>query len=396
MSAEGERPRLLVIDDEPELCAYVASAGVRAGYAVQTSSDPTQLAAFYDDSLTAITLDLQMPQMDGIELLRQLAAKGCRARIILMSGFDAKLLQTAERLGIAQGLNIVGHLVKPVRAPELIALLTNQIVSVKRKAKEEDISEADLRRAIKERQLVVHYQPQVNLRNGEIAGVEALVRWQHPERGLLYPDAFIALAERCGLGLALTEVVLDQALTHCAERTASGATLPMLSVNLPPEALTDLSFPERVLAQTRRYVVPVEHIAFELTETSVAKEPVTALDILTRLRLKGVKLSIDDFGTGHSSLKQLQRLPFTELKIDMSFVRNLDTDASSRAIVNRSVALAHDLGLTVVAEGVENARIWELLCQAGCDLAQGYFIARPMPAEALLDWMSIWRPPTTR
>jgi len=391
ITTERESPRLLVVDDEPELCALVARVAERAGFAVQTTNDPSRLAELYDGGLAAIVLDLAMPGVDGVELLRELAWCGCRASIILMSGFDAKVLETAGRLGAGLGLHIAGQLAKPIRAADLIDLLSRQAPSapaptVRRDSA--DVSAGELRWAIEHGQLVVHYQPQAAFDDGRIAGVEALVRWRHPTLGLLYPGAFIPLAERAGLGLVLTEAVLDQALAQCAACAGHGRRLPTLSVNLPPQALTDVSFPERVMTRLAHYRLPPEHLAFEITETSVARDPLAALDILTRLRIKGIRLSIDDFGTGHSSLEQLQRLPFSELKIDMAFVRHLDTDAASRAI-----ALAHDLGLTALAEGVENAPVWALFKDLGCDLVQGYFIAKPMPAEALMRWLPTWQAP---
>jgi len=251
-----------------------------------------------------------------------------------------------------------------------------------------------IRAGIEAGELVVHFQPQLTVRSGEVVGLEALVRWQHPEHGLLFPDAFIRTAEQAGLGLLLTERVLEQVLALGGDGFPQwGEKLPIVSVNLPPQALTDVRFPDRVTDLLARHNLPADRLTFELTETSVAAESGVALDILTRLRLKGIRLSIDDYGVGYSSMEQLSRLPFTELKIDKQFVLEMAHNERAVAIVRRTVALGHDLGLTVLAEGVETESLWWMLRDMDCDLAQGYYMSRPLPFEALPGWLAGWQPP---
>jgi len=300
------------------------------------------------------------------------------------------MLQSAKLLAELQDVRVAGVLTKPIRAESLLALLQAPELRVATPQVQHDISRADLARGIENNELVLHYQPQVRLTDGAWVGVEALVRWQHPQHGLLYPDAFIALAETSGLALPLTRKVINLALGECMLNASTLGFNGTLSINLPPVAMTDLAFPESVEAAVSKVGGMAEKIMFEVTETSVPADPAKAIEILTRLRLKGFALSIDDFGTGHSSLENLQHLPFNELKIDLGFVRDAETDTASRLIVESSIALGNQLGLKVLAEGVENEALWHWLRDAGCELAQGYFIARPMPLEKIAAWQREW------
>lgn len=200
----------------------------------------------------------------------------------------------------------------------------------------------------------------------------------------------MALTETSGLALPLTRKVMDLALEECTRTYSALESSGTLSINLPPVAMTDLTFPEAVVAAVTQVNCKPEKIIFEVTETSVPADLTKAIEILTRLRLKGFALSIDDFGTGHSSLENLQHLSFNELKIDLGFVRAAETDTASRLIVESSIALGNRLGLTVLAEGVENEALWRWLRDAGCEQAQGYFIARPMPLEKVAAWQGEW------
>nr|WP_239521124.1 bifunctional diguanylate cyclase/phosphodiesterase [Blastococcus saxobsidens] len=241
----------------------------------------------------------------------------------------------------------------------------------------------DLRRAIREGELVVHYQPRVALAGGRVLGVEALVRWQHPVHGLVPPAQFVPLAEQTGLVQPLTEAVLDQALAACRRWHDQGLRLTV-SVNLSARSLLDVGLPDRVAELLARHELPADRLELEITESAAMKDPVRALDVLHRLRDLGLELSVDDYGTGHASLAYLSRLPVSTLKIDRSFVQTMELDASDRTIVRSTIDLAHSLGLRVVAEGVETRATWDELAVLGCDAAQGYWLARPLPEAELL------------
>ena len=236
---------------------------------------------------------------------------------------------------------------------------------------------ADLRRALDEDELVVYYQPKAALATGRVVAVEALVRWQHPERGLILPDAFIPLAENTGLMRPLTLQVLDRALAQCRAWDLG------VSVNVSTRNLLDPTLPEAVDALLEHHGVPADRLELEITETTIMADPARAKAVLDRLRAMGVDLAVDDFGTGYTSLRWLRELPVTTLKIDKSFVMDFDS-----VIVSSIVQLGRSLGLQVVAEGVEDAASWEQLRALGCDLVQGYYLSRPQPEAVLTPWLA--------
>jgi EAL domain-containing protein (putative c-di-GMP-specific phosphodiesterase class I) len=242
--------------------------------------------------------------------------------------------------------------------------------------------EADLRRALQRGELVVHYQPIVALPAATITGVEALVRWQHPERGLVPPDAFIPVAETTALIHALTARVLTLAIAQARAWQLSGLHIPV-AVNLSARCLTDLTLPDRVLGLLADHGLPTALLHLEVTESAVMADPQRAMAVLQTLHDAGIQLSLDDFGTGHSSMSYLRQLPVEELKIDKSFVKEIVTNKSDGILVRSIIDLAHNLGLCVVAEGVEDEEALTLLRELGCDIAQGYHLGRPVPAAAL-------------
>jgi EAL domain-containing protein (putative c-di-GMP-specific phosphodiesterase class I) len=224
------------------------------------------------------------------------------------------------------------------------------------------------------------------LPTGEVVGVEALARWEHPERGWVPPDVFVPLAEHTGLVRRLTTSVLESSLAQCRRWADRGLDLPV-AVNLSVRDLLDPGLPGQVMEMLDRYGLEARSLQLEITESSVMDQPARALDVLNALADLGLELAIDDFGTGYSSLAYLQRLPVRQLKIDRSFVTQLSDNESDAAIVRSTIDLGHSLALTVVAEGVEDARSLDILAEAGCDLAQGYHVARPMPGDAIEAWI---------
>jgi diguanylate cyclase (GGDEF)-like protein len=244
----------------------------------------------------------------------------------------------------------------------------------------------ELRRAIDERQLVLHYQPKASLADGAIGSVEALVRWQHPERGLIPPDDFVPQAQETGLMKPLTMYVLGEALRQVSEWQKAGLDLAV-SVNLATRNLIDTGFPDDVAAALERTGVNPDRLELEITESTVLEDPFRTKIVLEKLHAMGIRLSIDDFGTGYSSLAYLRQLPVDEIKIDRSFVMNMHENEDDAVIVRSTVDLGRNLGLQVVAEGVETARHWEELQALGCELAQGYFLSRPVPPDELAAWV---------
>ncbi|MGV8935349.1 MAG: EAL domain-containing protein [Gallionellaceae bacterium] len=244
----------------------------------------------------------------------------------------------------------------------------------------------ELRLAIDNKQLVLHYQPKINHQSGCVIGVEALVRWMHPEKGMISPDDFIPLAEASGLIQPLASWVLEAAFQQSVKWHDAGYAIS-IAVNLSTRNLLDGDLPARVAKLLATYKVKPEWLMFEITESAVMAEPARALETLIKINRMGIQLSLDDFGTGYSSLAYLKKLPVSEIKIDKSFIKDMELDSSDTVIVRSTIALGQNLGMKVVAEGVENAQIWKLLTELGCDASQGYYMSRPLSAEALDEWL---------
>jgi EAL domain-containing protein (putative c-di-GMP-specific phosphodiesterase class I)/AmiR/NasT family two-component response regulator len=387
--------KVLVIDDEPFALSLLArqlvGLGAREVLTCERAEDALGLIGTDPSAVDVLFCDLNMPELDGVELVRRLAQLEYAGSLVLVSGEDERVLQTAERLARGHGLHVLGAVHKPVSPERLRALLVHAKSgrAPALRAVRKTYGAFDLQRAIREGQLVNHYQPKVELATGAVVGVETLVRWRHPQDGLVFPDQFITTAEEHGLIDELTRAVLAAALGQARRWHDAGLAL-QVAVNVSMDNLTDLAFPDFVVREVGKAGVPVAGLVLEVTESRLMKDPLAPMDILTRLRLKRIGLSIDDFGTGHSSLAQLRDLPFDELKVDRGFVHGAGRDVSLRAIFEASLGLARQLGMRTVAEGVEDRQDWDFLRAAGCDLAQGWFIAKPMPADALSQWIAGW------
>jgi EAL domain-containing protein (putative c-di-GMP-specific phosphodiesterase class I) len=367
--------RLLLVDDDPAICRFIKRVAEGLGFTVTSTTDPGDfLESVRTWDPTLIIMDLQMPGSDGVHLLRDLAADQCATPIILASGFDLRVLRSAQELGGTRGLKMVGILEKPIDLESLRELLAPF------KPVSPDEFSADLDRAIADDHLFLEYQPKLDLRHRRIVGVEALVRWRQPGRGIIQPDQFIPLAEQTGSIHRLTDWVLLAALKQAASWHGDGLVLD-IAVNISAQDLIQRDLPERLERYCRAAGVDPATIVLEITETGAMRQAVQMLDVLTRLRLKGFKLSLDDFGTGYSSLVQLQKMPFSEIKIDRGFVRSLPIDHGCAVIAKIIVDLAHNLELESVAEGVEHASALNWLAEIGCDIAQGYHLSRPVTAD---------------
>jgi EAL domain-containing protein (putative c-di-GMP-specific phosphodiesterase class I) len=249
----------------------------------------------------------------------------------------------------------------------------------------------ELRSAIERNEFILHYQLQIDIATGRILGLEALVRWQHPERGLIFPDNFIGRAEELGLIDELGWLIMDRGLSEVGQFANSDGKAPMLSLNASVYSLHDLKFPDTLVSLAERHGVSPGNVTIEITESGLIEELSRTLDILTRLRMKHVKLSIDDFGTGYAMLQQLQNIPATELKIDKSLVQDIHGKDTDRIMVQKTIEMAHELGMQVIGEGVETQEQLDFLRMKGCDGAQGYLFSRPLPPEELMSWLGTYR-----
>ncbi|RDH85702.1 MAG: hypothetical protein DIZ80_01895 [endosymbiont of Galathealinum brachiosum] len=380
---------IYIIDDEQQTVDLLAEYARLLGCKVCVYTEAVKFFEEADscDDNAILVLDLIMPGMDGVEVMRQMVETGKIVPLILMSGYDSGVLHSAEQLAKAYSLDIIATINKPVEF-KLFKNILEKYSKIERQSysrSEFKIEVSDLETALKDDQLVLHYQPQIDVKSGSLAGVEALVRWQHPQHGLIYPDSFISMAEDNGLIGDLTSQVIKQAMEQSLYWKSRKLVL-QVSVNVSADNITSLSLPELLSSMLDTHQLDPTMLTLEVTESALMGELITSLDILTRLRMKGIELSIDDFGTGYSSLSQLYRMPFTELKVDQSFVMNMQHDHEARGIVKTCITLGHELNMHVVAEGVEDKETFLLLKEMGCDIAQGYYFAKPMPAENLISW----------
>ncbi len=388
--------KILLIDDDSFALMLLQRQLQRAGsYAASLCSrarHAVDLLEAQPEAFDLVFCDLQMPDMDGIEFIRNLGRIGYRGGLVMVSGEDERILQTARKLAQAHSIQLIGTLHKPVSIDDLrqvLACVSAPCIATGGGG-ETTILPTNLKAAIAGGQLVNYYQPKVDLRSGALIGVEALVRWQHPQAGLVPPDRFICEAEKHGLMDGLTHAVLVAGLRQARQWRKAGLDL-QLAVNISMENLAVLDFPDIVAGLAREAGVPLTRLVLEVTESRLMLDARAPLDIVARLRLKGVGLSIDDFGTGHSSLAQLRDMPFDELKLDRSFVNGVAGDDSLAAIVKAALVMARQLGMKSVAEGVEGRADWDFLQAHGCDVAQGYFIARPMLGCELPAWHCAWQ-----
>ena len=392
---EKSEVRVLVLDDDRFMLKLLGLMLGALGFTRVTTCESGRAALESIDSPDGapdlILFDLNMPGMDGVEFVRHLVDRRYGGSLILVSGESDRMLQTAESLVRAHRMTVLGRLHKPVARAALAALLDQWAPhSLGSPLVAKRVYGADeVRAAIKNGELVNYYQPKVAVATGQVKGVEALVRWRHPADGMVFPDQFIGVAEEHGLIDDLTAVVLRGALTQARRWRDIGLAL-RVSINVSMDNLVSLDFPDFVAGQAAAAGVSPEDVVLEVTESRLMKDLRIPLDVLGRLRLKRFSLSIDDFGTGHSSLAQLRHFPFDELKVDRGFVHGAFQDETLRAIYDASLGLAKRLGMEIVAEGVEDRDDWDFLRRTGCDMAQGYFIARPMPADALPGWIQAW------
>jgi EAL domain-containing protein (putative c-di-GMP-specific phosphodiesterase class I) len=387
--------KILLLDDDAFMLKLLTQQFTQLGFHDVTqcswAHEALALVQAHPQAFGLVVCDLQMPKMDGIEFVRHLAELEFCGGLLVVSGEDSRIVQTALSLARAHRLDAIGALPKPVSRQALQQLLENRKPpAVVRTAGATTYPPQELQRAIAAEELVLHYQPKIDLVSGMVSGVEALVRWQHPRDGLVYPDRFITVAENNGLIDDLTRYVLRHAVAQSRAWQEQGVSLPV-AVNVSMDNLAALDFPDFVEEQVRQAGIPASHLCLEVTESRLMQDPIGPLDVLTRLRLKRIGLSIDDFGTGHSSLVQLRDIPFEELKIDRSFTHGACVDTSKRAIVEGSIRMAQQLGMKTVAEGVENLADWRFVRNVGCNWAQGYFVAKPMPGNRLPAWIDCWR-----
>ena len=341
-------------------------------------------------AIDIIISDLDMPGMDGLEFMRHVGEAHIPVSIILASALESVLLDSVETMTRAYGVKILGVIQKPITPEKLAALiklhLPAQVNANLARADGLSFSIEEIVQGISNDEFEPFFQPKVELASGRIKGAEALARWRHPQKGIVAPYAFVGSLEDHNQIDKLTWLILSKSVDFCCEwRTASGLDVSV-SVNVSPKSLADVNFADRVTDLVKRKSLDCQNIILEVTESAATTEIGHSLETLSRLRMKGFGLSIDDYGTGYSSLQQLARIAFTEIKLDQSFIRGAATQQAARTILESSIDMAKKLGILTVAEGIETEEDWDLLRELGCDLAQGYLIAKPAESGEFMAW----------
>lgn len=382
---------IAIVDDNVEFCLLLEKYLQKKSFKVSIYNSSIDFLNESCEKFDIVLLDLFMPDPDGIAVLRILAERCYPGAILLMSGEDQGVLRAALELARAQQLRAINTIQKPFPLDSL-ALHINDVLEAyvhsNKKIDELWLPEvADLLAAISSQQLCLYYQPKMNLSNSKMCGFEALLRWLHPEHGLIMPDRFISMAEQDGdVMQSLTDEVIRLAIEQLVSWQQKGFDVA-LSINVSMLNLVKLDFPDKLQNLLLQQNLNTSQLQLEVTETALMNEVATSLDILLRLKMKGFCLSIDDFGTGYSSLAQLHRIPFSELKIDRSFVMSMDSCTESKAIVETCIKLGQRLGLKVVAEGVESKDVMHALQEMGCDIGQGYFWSKAVPSAQTIFWL---------
>jgi EAL domain-containing protein (putative c-di-GMP-specific phosphodiesterase class I)/CheY-like chemotaxis protein len=392
---------ILIIDDDELQLEIVAddlnTLGVGRVLRAQSGAAALALIKNGGENITTVLTDICMPEMDGPQLLRQLAEIGCQSRIVLVSSVSNDHMLTIGELGRSHGLQVIGFIHKPV-SPDVLKTLLNRADRANSKPRTDggiadvlDVSRVRLEAALKSREIHPWYQPKVDSKRLRLVGCEALARWRLPDGKLVGPGQFIPAIEAEGLSDAMFFSIFEQTLVDLRRWNEAGRKIKT-SVNLSMDCAFHLDLPDRMSALLRQHGINAEEVVIEVTESRLMEDRAAALETLTRVSLAGFRLSIDDFGTGYSSLSQVAALPFGELKVDGSFVQQSTVDAKARAIMRSTVTLGRSLGLDVVAEGVETFDQLELLRECETPTIQGYLVARPMPADQFERWLDNWRP----
>ncbi|MCX7891419.1 MAG: EAL domain-containing response regulator [Burkholderiales bacterium] len=385
---------LMVVEDQAVqrqvAVGMLRSLGVSAIHEAADGYQALDALRAAPESPDVIVCDLRMPGMDGIEFIRHLGESKSASSIILASALDPTLLSSVEAMARAQGLSVLGTIPKPLSRDRLGELLGRfeRPDLLGPNAGQPRASANELEEAIADGQIVAYFQPKLHVEDGTIAGAEALARWHHPRRGVVGPGEFIPLAEECGLIDALTWVMLEQSMDELNTWRRAGQDWAV-SVNLSLPYLEYNGAADRIAGLAERHGVDPRHVVLEITESLASANLAPVLGNVARLRMKGFGVAIDDYGTGYSSLKQLASIPFTELKVDQTFVHNAKGNRQREAILASSVELARRLQLVSVAEGVETQSDLSVLETLGCDLVQGFLFARPMAAPDFAAWAEI-------
>lgn len=390
----NKEDKVIIMDDEIDYANFIYDVASSLGFNCIVTTNPEEFMKVFNSDISLVFLDLNIPNINGLDLLKFIEKNHGQCNIILMSGVEDRILETAEAFAQSINLSIIGRFQKTIRLAELEELLKETQLAQPSKPTEEETpnsqfiaTKEELIRAIEQDEMVIYYQPKVDIASRGLYGVEALVRWNHPEQNLIFPDQFISQAESFGLIDELSWVIIKKALKEIVDIQREVYMSFKLALNLSPHTLSDLEFPHKFFKVLSQYSIPANQIIFEITESGLINELSRALEIFTRLRLNNIHLSIDDFGTGYAMMQQLKIIPASEIKIDKSFVQNMFVDNSSSVTVKKVIEIGHELEMKVVAEGVETKEQLLFLQTHQCDIAQGYLFSKPISGADLQQWI---------
>lgn len=395
MASVADLRFLVVEDDEFQrrwLCAVLANLG--AGEIAETDNGVAALEILKDKSkhIDIAFVDLKLPGMDGLELIRHIATENHRVAVVPISALESSLLFSAETMSRAYGVDTLGAIEKPATPETVQGLIDMYLAShAKRKANgvAPEFSFSELQQALRSREFEPLFQPKVELATGQMKGVEAFVRWRHPEYGLLAPTPFLPMLEKNGEMDALAWIVIEKSLAAWRAWCEQGL-FTAISINLSPSTLARPGMANRIINYVTQQGADPSNLIVGVTDSVTATNVPYFLENLVRLRMHGFGLSVDDYGIGHTSMQELMHIPFTELKIDRSFITGAAQNQALEMVLSSSLEICQRLNRHSVVVGVETQQDWDFLHQLGCTYAQGYYIAKPMETEAVPAWAQEW------
>ena len=376
---------ILLVDDDPTqvaiLNAYFLSLRAEMIDYASDGEKACSIIRSRANQFDLVVTDLNMPNLDGIAFLRRLRDAGYLGKVAIVSGLEPKLLVNAEKIGLGYGLQVIGTVRKPLTKAALDAVFVNPERSVDdvSPARKHAIERDDILAGLERDEFIPFYQPKVDMLTGAVSGAEVLVRWKTDDGITITPDRFILAAEHQGLIAAITYRLFERVAEDVASRPHWNNL--HFSLNVSPVMLAEIDLPDRMRDIPRRAGLPAERFNLEVTETGVVDTDPRTVEVLSRLRVNGFELSVDDFGTGASNISNLRQFPYSEVKIDQSFVRNMISDSFCAETVNACITLARELDMRIVAEGIECREIFDLVKSKGIDQGQGFFISRPKNAD---------------
>lgn len=385
---------VLLVDDSQAILNYVSTVleqKYNINHVRTASSAPEAMQILRQaNQINLLFLDLNMPNIDGIQLLSQISHLKYKGYIVIMSGVSTQIISSVESLAKTYGLNYIGTLLKPLHEQDFTYIIDKIGGSRQKETTRESLKVYEIIRAIKNDDIEVLYQPQVDLTTRSFIGVEALCRMNHPRLGMVSPDRFINKAEESELIVHITLAVLKKSLSDWKKWKQLGLDIK-LAVNVSPIALQQIEFADTIFMLLTEYDMPTSNLCIEVTEGVVASDHAQELMNLNRLNMRGVEIALDDFGQNHSTIERLQNLPLTYLKLDKSYFIDNKESLNQMALINASVSIAKDLSIKTIAEGIENSEVMTLVTDMGCDFAQGYYLSKPIPAKDIFKWQREWK-----